>query len=72
MRIGIAIDDWKLKTYTEHLKAAGFEVTSGPGITQGTLMLYVVTDNPDALYEAIRGAMRLGPQVTVASTDNLH
>lgn len=56
MKAGIAIDTWKLAIFTRHLEQSGYEFTQGAGIAPDTLMLYVVTDNAQALQAVLRAA----------------
>ena len=39
MRVGIAIDRWKLPIFNKHLAAAGLKHSSGPGVTDDTMLL---------------------------------
>jgi hypothetical protein len=43
-KAAIAIDAWKLQIFEEHLTAAGFEYTVGPGVTGDTLLVSVWTE----------------------------
>lgn len=43
MKAAIAIDDWKLPIFERHLKEAGYEFKTVPGLTPGTLLLQVIT-----------------------------
>ena len=57
MKIAIAIDDWKLPIFERHLTGAGYFYTRGNGLTDGTLFLYVVTnDDPQKLEGVVRAA----------------
>ena len=53
MRIGIAIDDWKLPTFQKYLKKTGYTYEQGEGLTPNTFMLYVTTDNPLKLQKVV-------------------
>lgn len=55
-KIGIAIDDWKLSIFERHLKQAGYSFEQGGGVASNTLMLYVYTENPEALEIVVRAA----------------
>lgn len=48
MKIGIAVDDWKLPTFREALAEAGFKYEEGV-LTAGTTLLSVETDDIKAL-----------------------
>ena len=43
MRVGIAIDDWKLPVFKRRLTEADFTFEQRVGVTPDTLMLYVET-----------------------------
>lgn len=45
MRIGIAIDNWKLDIFKRNLTDAGFGYSQTPGVTADTIMLYVVIED---------------------------
>lgn len=56
MRVGIAIDAWKLTVFHRHLTKHGFAYKQCPGVTSGTLLLKVDVDDPGALHEVIKTA----------------
>jgi len=56
MKAAIAIDTWKLPVFEAHLKAAGFEHTTSPGLASGTLMLVVETERGQALAQTVLAA----------------
>ena len=56
MKIGIAIDGYKLNTFTKHLSVAGYTFNKSPGLTGDTLLLTVETHDKDALEKVIRAA----------------
>lgn len=58
MKIGIAIDKWKLAIFKRHLKGAGFEHTTNAGLTPEMLMLYVETNEVARLRTVIEAAQR--------------
>ena len=45
MKAGIAIDTWKLKFFKRVLEREGYEFKKSKGITRGTMMLTVITDD---------------------------
>ncbi len=55
MRVGIAIDSWKLSTFERHLKKAGFAFQTSPGVV-GTLLLIVEVPSPDVLVDVVHAA----------------
>lgn len=56
MKIGIAIDRWKLAIFSKHLSAAGYEYKGTNGVTPDTLMLYVTTKSAAELEPVVRAA----------------
>jgi hypothetical protein len=56
MKAGIAVDDWKLPIFEAHLSGAGFTFTAGNGLTAGTRMLTVITDDMAGLEIVVRAA----------------
>lgn len=52
-KAAIAIDAWKLPIFSRNLVAKGYHYTEGPGLTPGTLFLYVHTDNMQALGQTV-------------------
>jgi hypothetical protein len=56
MRVGIAIDEWKLSIFERKLQQAGFAYEKGGGLMPDTLMLYVDTDNLHTLESVVRFA----------------
>jgi hypothetical protein len=55
-KVAIAIDDWKLAIFARRLSAAGYPYEKGAGVTPDTLMLYVKTENVEALEHVVRAA----------------
>lgn len=49
MKAAIFLDNWKLPVFRRNLTQAGFDYTDGGGLTVGTTILTVVTDDMDAL-----------------------
>ena len=58
LRVCIAIDDWKLPTFTRLLKKRGYTVEVGAGLSAGTTHLYVETDDAGALAVVVRECQR--------------
>lgn len=56
MKAAIVIDAWKLSIFERHLSQAGYAYEKGAGITAGTLSLYVVTENVEALAVVTKAA----------------
>ena len=56
MKVGIAIDDWKLKTFSRHLDKGGFKATPHGQLSPGVLFLTVETDDPESLEQVIHAA----------------
>lgn len=56
MKVGIAIDDWKLPIFERHLLQAGHVYEKRPGVTKDTLLLTVETDDARALETVVRAA----------------
>ena len=52
-KAAIAIDAWKLPIFSRILVEKGYHYTEGPGLTKGTLHLYVHTDNMQALAQTV-------------------
>lgn len=52
-KAAIAIDTWKLPIFSRILVAKGYHYEEGPGLTPGTLHLYVHTDNMQALAQVV-------------------
>jgi hypothetical protein len=52
-KVCIAIDTWKLPIFSRILVEKGYHYVEGPGLTRGTLHLYVRTDNMQALGQAV-------------------
>lgn len=65
MKAGIAIDRWKLSIFERHLAQNGYTWTNAGGLTEGTLLLTVETENAEALGVVVRAAndeaARTGP-----------
>ncbi len=66
MKIGICIDRYKKKLFKRNLKAGGFTVTEGEGVTKDTLLLYVEIEAGsfevlrDVIEKSNRRSTRLG------------
>lgn len=56
MKIGIAIDDWKLPIFERHLKQAGYAFTNAGKVAAGAIALTVETENPTALAHIVKAA----------------
>jgi len=56
MKIGIAIDTWKLTIFEDALKAAGFTWERKPGVTEDTLLLTVEAPSADPLFALVKKA----------------
>lgn len=56
MKIGIAIDDWKLSIFERHLAKAGYAFGVHPGLTAGTLLLKIEAPSVDELTPIVRAA----------------
>lgn len=56
MKAAIAIDDWKLTIFEQHLTQAGYSYVKHPGVTKNSLTLTVVTDDMDALQIVVKAA----------------
>lgn len=56
MKIGIALDAWKLSIFHRHLTKHGFAYTKCSGLTADTLLLQVEVDAVDALHEVLKSA----------------
>lgn len=52
-KAAIAIDTWKLPIFSRILVAKGYHYTEGPGLSPGTLLLTVETDNMQALAQTV-------------------
>ncbi len=63
MKVGIALDTWKQKTFEKTLTAAGYAFKRGKGMTVDTMMLYVEIEDlpgePEKLSTVIQAAMEL-------------
>lgn len=55
MKVGIAIDSWKLTIFKRRLDAAGFAFQENPGV-MGTLLLTVEVESKDKLLEVCKAA----------------
>ncbi len=55
-KVGIAIDKWKLATFTRHLTEAGFAFEKFDGVTADTWLLRVETKDVDALAVVVKAA----------------
>ena len=58
---GIVIDSWKLTIFSKHLTAARFAFTQHPGITPGTLLLKVETEDVETLHPIVQAANAAAP-----------
>ncbi len=56
MKAAVMIDDWKLPIFERHLSQAGYVYQKGPGLTAGTLSLYVQTQDVVPLGVVVRAA----------------
>lgn len=56
MKAAIVIDDWKLGIFEQHLNQSFYGYTKSRGLSDGTLILTVVTDNVEALEIVVRAA----------------
>jgi len=56
MKIGIAIDDWKLPFFERHLAGAAFVFEKHRGVTADTFVLKIEAPNVDALTPVVRAA----------------
>lgn len=56
MKVGIAIDDWKLPTFERRLTAAGYTFDTSKMTDDGCLFLRVNTENVQALAVVIQAA----------------
>lgn len=54
MKIGVAIDSWKLDIFKKHL--LNFKYDIHPGITKDTLSLIVITDDKECLLRDVTAA----------------
>lgn len=57
-KTAIAIDSWKLKTFSAELHANGFTYKKKPGLTEGTLTLVVKTDDIQKLERVIHNCVQ--------------
>lgn len=53
-RIGIAIDDWKQPTFERILTENGYTFETKAGVTSDTRMIYVETEDVEALYKVVQ------------------
>lgn len=58
LKIGIAIDKWKLPIFQKHLESNGYEYEEHPGVTEDTLLLKVLAESQDEV-QAIAEAASL-------------
>jgi hypothetical protein len=56
MRACIAVDSWKLDIFKEHLATAGYTYEQGPGLSEGTALLYVEAASASTLEPVVRAA----------------
>lgn len=62
MKAGIVIDKWKLPIFSRRLKEAGFAYEEVGSLTSDSLTLVVVTDNAQALGQAVLAANKEAAQ----------
>jgi len=55
-KVGITIDNWKLKIFKKYLKEAGYEFEQHPGLTQFIMLLTVKTDDINKLGKVVKKA----------------
>lgn len=53
MRAGIALDSWKLPTFEERLKQAGFSYRNSGNVAPGILFITIETEDLDRLKTVI-------------------
>ncbi len=53
MKVGIAVDDWKLPVFRRLLDEAGYEYQDGGALTSDATLLTVETDDTVALKKVI-------------------
>lgn len=56
MKVGIAIDDWKLPIFGRHLSQSGYVFKNAGELCASTLLLQVETENAEALAGVINAA----------------
>jgi hypothetical protein len=56
MRVGIAIEGWKLPVFDKHLTSSGYGYETNPGLSANTLLLIVITNSSEALAQVVRAA----------------
>ncbi len=49
MKVGIAIDPWKLSIFERHLSQSGYKFTNAGHLHKDALLLHVITENVEAL-----------------------
>lgn len=49
MKVGIALDNWKLPIFRKRLEEAGYEYQDGGELTANATLLTVITDDPNPL-----------------------
>ena len=57
MKVGIAIDAWKLSIFQRQLGQAGYTFTESPMPLENVMLLTVVTENVEALQEVVKSAL---------------
>jgi hypothetical protein len=62
VKAGIVIDKWKLPIFSRRLKEAGFAYEEVGSLTSDSLTLVVVTDNAQALGQAVLAANKEAAQ----------
>lgn len=58
MKVGIAVDDWKLPVFRKRLSEAGYTYADGGAITAGATLLTVETADALALKKVIERCQR--------------
>lgn len=55
-KAAIAIDSWKFPIFERHLKQSGYKFEKVQGVTRGTMILTVNTENIEAMGEVVKAA----------------
>lgn len=58
VKVGIAIDDWKLPIFERYLSEGGYAWEQRAGVTDGDLFLFVMARNPEDLAAVVLCANR--------------
>lgn len=56
MKLGIALDSWKLPIFARHLTKAGYTFVNKGRISEGALLLHVEAPGPQAIEAVVRAA----------------